>query len=386
MPDHLIENNALASMGPREAGRPALGALPSVPRNRLTIPHPIGDRIQRKALVERLEGATQQLDLVVAPAGFGKTTVLTQWANATAVDVVWLSCRESSGQDLAFWHALVAAIAVVLPSFGGDASLILQSSQPSERDLVGSLASDLGDLEEPIAIVIDDLHFAKLERGSLIGLAEAMPVGSRLVLCSRRDPSFSLAKFRLEGSVFELRARDLAFSRAEQDELLSSAEITLDEGDLERLYGLVEGWPAGCQLAAAALRRSGAPSRVIDALSSSSREVNDYLVNEVLDQLGEDFSDFLAEISVLDQFDATLCQAVSSHPDAVEFFDELLASDLFLTQVDGTAQLYRFHHLFRDFLRARLKSFGEVRLLGACERAAAVLEERGDRDARSRSR
>jgi LuxR family transcriptional regulator, maltose regulon positive regulatory protein len=378
MHDPSIEDSALASIGPGES---ALGILHGVPRSRLTIPHPIGDRIQRKALVDRLEGATPQLDLVVAPAGFGKTTVLTQWAKATALEVVWLSCRESSGQDLAFWHTLVAATALASPSFGGDAGLILESSQPTERDLVGSLANDLGDLVEPIAIVIDDFHLAKLERGSLIGLAEAMPGGSRLILCSRRDPSFSLAKLRLDGAVFELRARDLAFSRAEQDELLCAAGTTLDEDDLKRLYGLVEGWPAGTQLAAAALRRSGAPSRVIDALSTSSREVNDYLVNEVLERLGEDFSDFVTEISVLDQFDATLCKAVSSHSDAAELFDELLASDLFLMQVDGTDQQYRFHHLFRDFLRARLRSLGEGRLLGVCERAAEVLEESGDRNA-----
>jgi ATP/maltotriose-dependent transcriptional regulator MalT len=360
-------------------GSPSI-MLHDVPSSRLTIPHPLGERIQRNALVGRLEGATPQLALVVAPAGFGKTTVLTQWAKATAIEVIWVSCREPRDEDLAFWHALVNSTALASPSFGEDARLILQSSKPTERDLLRSFEGELGDRVEPIAIVIDDFHLAKLDKASVLGLAEAMPVGSRLVLCSRRDPIFSLAKLRLEGAVFELRARDLAFSRAEQDELLSSAGVMLDEDDLGRLYGLVEGWPAGSQLAATALRRSGEPSRVIDALSASSREVNDYLVNEVLDILGEDFSNFMAEISVFDQFDATLCEAVSSHPAALEFFDELLASDLFLTQVDGTAQQYRFHHLFREFLRARLRASGEVRLLGACERAANALEERGDRD------
>jgi LuxR family maltose regulon positive regulatory protein len=375
-----VKATTLASSGPGGGGS-ALGAFQGAPRSRLTIPHPIGDRILRKALVDRIEGATQQLNLIVAPAGFGKTTVLAQWAKSTAVEVVWVSCGASSGQDLAFWHTLVAATTHVSPSFGSDAKLILQSSQPTERDLVASLASDLGDLVDPIAMVIDDIHFAKVDRASVIGLAEAMPAGSRLILCSRRDPTFSLAKLRLDGGLFELRARHLAFSRAEQVELLSSAGIGLDEDDFERLYGLVEGWPAGCQLAAAALRRSDAPSRVIDALSSSSREVNDYLVNEVLEQVGEELSDFMAEISVLDEFDAPLCMAVSSHPNAVDLYEELLASDLFLMEVDSTARQYRFHHLFREFLRARLKSLGEVRLLETCERAALVLEERGDRSA-----
>jgi len=134
---------------------------------------------------------------------------------------------------------------------------------------------------------------------------------------------------------------------------------------------------------APALRRALASNRF---LSASSREVNDYLVNEVLEQLGEDFSDFMTEISVLDHFDATLCKAVSSHPDAVKLFDELLASDLFLTQVDGTDQRYRLHHLFRDFLRARLKSLGEARFLGACERAAACSRKEETAMLRSRSR
>jgi len=197
-----MKADARASFGSSGRAGPASEILHGVPMSPVgPIPHPIGDRIQRRALVDRLERATTQLDLVVAPAGFGKTTVLTQWANTAAWKWSGSPAGSRAVRTSPSWHTLVAATALASPSFGGDARLILESSQPTERDLIGSLANDLGDRVEPIAIVIDDFHFAKLERGSLIGLAEAMPEGSRLILCSRRDPSFSLAKLRLDGAV-----------------------------------------------------------------------------------------------------------------------------------------------------------------------------------------
>ena len=202
-----------------------------------------------------------------------------------------------------------------------------------------------------------------------------------MVLASRWDPPFSLAKLRVDDNLFELRARNLVFSREETVELFSLAELMIDKEDVERLHGFVEGWPAGCHLALAALRRSDDPKKVLDVLSQSTRAVNDYLVSEVLERIEADLVDFMTEIAVLDEFDLGLAKAVSRDPNAEQLFADLLSADLFVTEVDVIGERYRFHHLFSAFLRARLRSLGDARLRAIDERAIGVLQLRGDHTA-----
>jgi LuxR family transcriptional regulator, maltose regulon positive regulatory protein len=350
----------------------------AVPTGKLTIPRPVGPRVRRTLLAERIEHSAQHLVLLVAPAGFGKTTTLAEWATSTAADVAWLSCDESDSEPSRFWSGLIAAVTSRWPQAGYDAALVLERRPDAQRQLVTSLGTDLAGLEQPGAIVIDDIQFAGSAQRMLPWLLAALPPQVRLVLGSRRDPAFSLARLRVSSGLLELRAEDLAFSPQEAAALLALAKVTLEAGDLGRLHALTEGWPAGLQLAAMALHQSGDHRRAIDAFASTTRAMSVYLVEEVLDQLPAEFADFITMIAVLDEFDAALCEAVTEDPDASGRLEELVSADLFVVQVGDTEERYRFHRLFQAFLRARLKALGEDLPRKVHERAIRALEERGD--------
>ena len=350
----------------------------TVPTSKLTIPQPMGARVSRKRLVDRIEQANQRLSLIVAPAGFGKTTVLAEWARTTIGSVAWLSCDQADDGPREFWTGVIATVARQWPGVGDDAALILARGSEDVGELVSSLISDLAEIEMPFAIVIDDAQYAKSSQRSLHDLTHGLPVNARMVLSSRWDPPFSLAKLRVDDKLFELRARNLAFSREETVELFSLAGLTIDKVDIQRLHAFVEGWPAGCHLALAALERSDDKKKVLDVLSQSTRAVNDYLVSEVLERLEADLVDFMTEIAVLDEFDLDLAKAVSGDPNAEQLFADLLSADLFVTEMDAIGQRYRFHQLFRAFLRARLRSLGDARLQETHRRAIGALQLRGD--------
>ena len=350
----------------------------TVPVSKLTIPQPMGARVSRKPLVDLIEQANQRLSLIVAPAGFGKTTVLAEWARTTTKNVAWLSCDQADAEPWEFWTGVIATVARQWPGVGDDAALILARGSENVRELVSSLMNDLAEVGMPFAIVIDDAQYAKSSQRSLFELAQGLRLNGRMVLASRWDPPFSLAKLRVDDNLFELRARNLAFSREETVALFSLAELTIDKEDVERLHAFVEGWPAGCQLALAALRRSDEQKKVLDVLSRSTRAVNDYLVSEVLERLEADLVDFMTEVAVLDEFDLDLARAVSGDPNAEQLFADLLSADLFVTEMDAIGERYRFHHLFGAFLRARLRSLGDARLQETYRRAIGALQLRGD--------
>ncbi len=350
-----------------------------MPIGKLTIPQPVGARVSRPGVVERIEHARQGLGLVVTPAGFGKTTVLAEWAKTTDAEVAWLSCDQADLEPSQFWSDLIAAVSARWPGAGDDTALVSERGPGAARDLVMSLSQDLADIDGPAVIVIDDIQLAKSAQAGLLPLARALPSNARLVLGGRLDPVFSVAKLRLDGAVLELRAADLAFSRDETAALFALAGLSVGQEDLDRLHALNEGWPAGLQLAALALRGGTDPRRVIDALGSTTSALNDYLLNEVLEALPAELVEFMTVIAVLEEFDASLCQAVTGDPNSTGLLEQLVSADVFVVQVDEAAPRYRFHHLFAAFLRARLKRFGESRFREAQERAIEALEERGER-------
>ena len=350
----------------------------AVPTGKLTIPRPVGPRVGRTPLTERIERSAQRFVLLVAPAGFGKTTTLAEWATSTDADVAWLSCDESDSEPAQFWSGLITAVTSRWPQAGYDAALILERSPDAQRQLVTSLGNDLAGLEHPGAIVIDDIQFARSTQRMLLSLLQALPPHVRLILGSRRDPAFSLARLRISGGLLELRGEDLAFSQDETAAMFALAGVPLEAGHLDRLHALTEGWPAGLQLAAMALHHSDDHGRTIDAFASTTRAMSVYLVDEVLEQLSAEFVDFITMIAVLDEFDVALCEAVTDDPAAPARLEELVSADLFVVQVGDVEERYRFHRLFRTFLRARLMSLGGDLPRKVHERAIRALEERGD--------
>jgi LuxR family maltose regulon positive regulatory protein len=329
-------------------------------------------------LLRRLESAGEPLVLLVAPSGFGKTSLLAEWAATTAAQVAWLSCDESDGEPAQFWSRLTASLAARWPAMGSDAALIVERPSWDDAKLVDSLARDLADLPAA-AVIIDDAQFAEASQRTLARVAQRLPGHVRLLVASQHNPVFSTSRLRLAGVITELRAGDLAFTEVEVEQLLELAGLGQEPIDGQRLRSLTEGWPAGLQMAVLAMRAGGDPREVIDAFASTTQEASDYLANEVLNRLPPDLAGFLMQICVLDEFDAPLCQALTGQDDAGQLLDRVVADDLFIYQVDPAGERFRLHQMFAAFLRARLKSLGGTQFQEAHLRAAAVLQERGDR-------
>jgi len=335
--------------------------------------------VQRAALLRRLESAAEPLVLLVAPSGFGKTSLLAQWAATTGAQVAWLSCDETCGEPAQFWSRLTASLAARWPAMGNDAALIVERPSWDEPELADALARDLADLPAPAAVVIDDAQFAEASQRTLASVAQRLPAHVRLLVASQHNPVFSTSRLRLAGVITELRAADLAFTQVEVEQLLELAGLGREPVDGRRLRSLTEGWPAGVQMAVLAMRAGSDPHEVIDALASTTQEASDYLANEVMNRLPSDLAGFLVSICVLDEFDAELCQALSGRDDARGLLGRVVADDLFIYQVDHAGERFRLHQMFAAFLRARLKSLGGTQFRDAHLRAVAALQERGDR-------
>ena len=351
----------------------------SVQSQLIAVPRPTGPRVQRAALLRRLESAAEPLVLLVAPSGFGKTSLLEQWAATTGAQVAWLSCDESCGEPARFWSRFTASLAARWPGAGSDAALIVARPSWDDPQLAGSLACDLAEIPATAAVVIDDAQFAEASQRTLARVAQHLPGHVRLLVASQHNPVFSTSRLRLAGVIAELRAGDLGFTEVEVEQLLELAGLGHQPIDGRRLRSLTEGWPAGLQMAVLAMRAGGDPREVIDAFASTTQETSDYLANEVMSRLPADLAGFLTSICVLDEFDAQLCQAVSGRDDAGRLLDRVVVGDLFIYQVDSAGERFRLHQMFAAFLRARLKSLGGTQFREAHLRAAAALQERGDR-------
>ena len=370
--------------GYRVPGRPGGSAIEtdngvSVQSREPGVPRPAGPRVPRAVLLRRLESAAEPLVLLVAPSGFGKTSLLAAWAATTEVQVCWLSCDESDGDPARFWSRLTSCLAARWPAVGSDAALIVERPGWDDPELADALARDLADLPAAAAVVIDDAQFAEASQRTLASVARRLPAHVRLLVASQHNPVFSTSRLRLAGVITELRAGDLAFTDVEVEQLLELAGLGREPVDGRRLRSLTEGWPAGLQMAVLAMRAGGDPREVIDALASTTQEASDYLANEVMNRLPPDLAGFLTKICVLDEFDVQLCEAVSGRDDARGLLGRVIADDLFIYQVDLAGERFRLHPMFAAFLQARLKSLGGTQFRDAHLRAAAALQERGDR-------
>jgi ATP/maltotriose-dependent transcriptional regulator MalT len=336
--------------------------------------------VARSGLTARLDG-DYRVALVSAPAGYGKTATLASWAAQRADEVAWLSCDPMDAEPTRFMSCLLTAISTRWPGVADDAFVLLERQGSDTYDSAVAVANDLATVGERGTIVVDDLYLAAPAPTMLTAFIDALPEGFRLVAGTRSDPPLSLARWRLRGGLLELRGNDLRFAPHELSEFLKLQDVVVDLAELERLYELTEGWPAGAQLAAIALQRGGGREDFLAAFAGTDRTVADFLLSEVVASLPPDLVDFLMESSVLDAFDAELCAAVTGREKTAALLDGLIAANLFLVELDDPPRWFRYHHLFGAFLRARLASLGASRLQSANGRAARALEARGHMDA-----
>lgn len=320
------------------------------------------------------------LTLVSAPAGFGKTTLLTEWLATVGTPRAWVSLDARDRDPAVFWAYVLAAVRRAVPDVGDAASELLRG--PGDLDqVVAALLNDLAGIDEELLLVLDDYHVIEsIEvHESMRFLVENLPHNVHLVVASRADPPWPLAGLRARGDLLEVRVADLRFTNDEAAEYLNDgAGLGLDAEDIDVLGGRTEGWIAALQLAALSLEGRDDPSAFIAGFAGDDRYVVDYLIDEVLDRQPADIRQFLLDTSILARLSGPLCSAVTERADAKAILETVERSNLFLVALDDRRQWYRYHHLFGDVLRARLTDEQPDRVATVHRRASGWLAANGD--------
>ena len=335
--------------------------------------------VLRPRLTARLdEGLARGLILASAPAGYGKTVLLADWARRGEHPVAWLSLDAGDNDPARFWRHAVAALDRARPGTGERVAPLLGPSAPTSfQGLVTALINDLAG--EEALLVLDDYHVISAQQvhESLSFLVEHRPAGIGVVLASRSDPPLSLARLRARGQLTEIRVADLRFTPAEAGELLQHAASALPDASVAALAARTEGWAAGLQLAALSLRGQDDAAAFVAAFTGSHRYVLDYLAEEVLDRQDEQLRTFLLETSVLDRLSGPLCDAVTGREGSQALLEAAERAGLFLIPLDELRGWWRYHHLFADLLRARLQQEQPGRVAQLHRNAAAWCQEHG---------
>jgi len=317
----------------------------------------------RPRLIERLnEGlsASRRLTLISAPAGFGKTTLVSEWIAGCGLPVAWLSLDEGDNTPASFLAYLVAALQTIAANIGKGVLVVLQSPQPPPiESILTVLLNEITTIPNNFVIVLDDYHVidSKPVDHVLTFLLEHLPPQIHLVIATREDPPLPLARLRARGQLTELRAADLRFTPAEAAEFLNRVMgLNLSVEGIAALAARTEGWIAGLQLAAISMQGHQDAASFIQSFTGSHHFVLDYLIEEVLQQQPEDVQTFLLRTSILDRLCGPLCDAVLGSPYASgqETLEYLEHANLFIIPLDNERRWYRYHHLFGELLRKRL--------------------------------
>jgi LuxR family maltose regulon positive regulatory protein len=348
---------------------------------------PAGRRglVPRPRLNGRLNrGAESALTLISAPAGFGKTTVLTEWLTTVAAEgpsVAWLSVDQRDNDPALFWTYVVTALQAAEPAVGGGALALLQSARSSTEAVLSSLLNDLSVLARDVVLVLDDYHLieARDVQDGMAFLLEHLPPQAHLVISTRADPSLPLARLRARADLVEVRVADLRFTRDEVAAYLEHGMgLELTPGQVATLEGRTEGWIAALQLAALSLQGRDDPAIFIEGFAGDDRYIVDYLAEEVLQRQPEPVRAFLLQTSVLSRLSGALCDAVTGQGSGRATLEALDRANLFLVPLDDRRQWYRYHHLFGDVLRARLLDEEPGRVHELHRRASVWCEQNGE--------
>jgi LuxR family maltose regulon positive regulatory protein len=318
--------------------------------------------VPRPRLVERLnEGlaAGNRLTLVSAPAGFGKTTLVSEWVAGCGRAAAWLSLDPGDNDPSRFLAYLIAALQTVAAGIGEGILTVLQSPQPPPLEsTLTALLNDVTTIPGAVVLILDDYHVldARPVDDALAFLVEHLPPQMHLVIATREDPALPLARLRARGQLTELRAADLRFTPSEAADFLNQVMgLDLTADDIAALEARTEGWIAGLQLAAISLQGREDVAGFIASFAGSHHFVLDYLVEEVLQRQPDPVQTFLLRTSILDRLCGPLCDAVmlDASASSQETLLYLERANLFIVPLDNERRWYRYHHLFAELLRQR---------------------------------
>jgi LuxR family maltose regulon positive regulatory protein len=315
------------------------------------------------------EGLNRKLVLVSAPAGYGKTTLLSAWAKQTQAGVAWLSLDEGLNDLSRFLSHLIATAKAILPGAGGDALAGLHAVEPhagsrrrpvdipAAESILAGFINSFAELSSPAALVLDDYHHIDSDavHRAVAFLLDHLPPSLHLVIATRADPPLPLSRLRGRNELLEVRARDLAFTPDEATAFLNGVMgLRLDQADIVALGARTEGWVVGLQMAALSLQGEENARLFVHAFTGSHRYILDYLVEEVLAKQNEAVQEFLLKTSLLDRMTESLCDAVLERGDAKAMLASLEQANLFLVPLDEERRWFRYHLLFAELLRNRL--------------------------------
>jgi LuxR family maltose regulon positive regulatory protein len=347
-------------------------------RTKLYIPPVRPELVSRPRLIERLNaGLGRKLTLISAPAGYGKTTLVSEWIHTVGAfrETAWLSLDEGDNDPKRFWTYLVAALQAVEPTIGQDMLSVLQAPQPPPREtILTGLCNEIAAVPGPFVLVLDDYHLitAQAIHDGLAFLLNHLPPNLHLIIATRTDPPLPIAQLRGQGQLNELRQSDLRFTTDEAVAYLNTrAGLNLSPDNTAALEARTEGWIAGLQMAALSLegRDAERTTHFIGAFTGSHRYILDYLAEEVLNRQPEPIQTFLHQTSILSRLTGPLCDAVlgKGDPEASdllpptpsasgqEILEYLERSNLFVVPLDDERRWYRYHHLFTDLLKSTLR-------------------------------
>ncbi|MGV9803745.1 LuxR C-terminal-related transcriptional regulator [Mycobacterium sp. NPDC003449] len=350
---------------------------------KLYVPSTAGQLVDRAALLDALAvGLRRKVTLLSAPAGWGKTTLLAQWASAADEThrFSWLSLDPSDNDPVWFWMYVVAALQKANPGVGTRAVELLAVGADPMQVVLPTLLNDLHATASPMVLVLDDYHLVvnQAVHDQMAFVIGHLPVNFHVVLATRSDPPLPLARLRARAELVEMRSNDLRFGTVEAGCLLNDVlGLGLGSADIQFLQRRTEGWVAGLYLAALSLAGPGDTASLIKMFAGDNRHIVDYLMVEVLDQQPAQLRSFLLRTSVLGRLSGTLCDAVLQTSDSASILERIERENLFVVPLDMSRRWYRYHHLFAELLRAELHRSEPDLVAGLHRRAAAWFEAEG---------
>nr|WP_319266715.1 LuxR C-terminal-related transcriptional regulator [uncultured Draconibacterium sp.] len=327
---------------------------------KLHIPQPKEHVVHRSALFEKLnEGLNRRLILVSATAGYGKTTLVSDWILQNKIPTAWYSVDSRDNDPFEFLSLMINSIQTVNENIGSKSLNLLKSPGTAEiKYIIELLINDILSVEKEFLLVIDDLHLINRSEifKTLSFIIEYKPQNFKIALLTRSDPPISLARLRSQNELMEIRSSDLSFNERDITDFFNrKLKLGLTRQDISLVELKTEGWIAGLQLTALTLQNKDNISEYLKSIAGDSRYIMDYLIEEVLNTLDDDTREFLLKTSVLDQFSGSLCDAILDKNNGQQLLESLEKCNMFIVPLDDERKWFRYHHLFGDLLKQRLQ-------------------------------
>jgi LuxR family transcriptional regulator, maltose regulon positive regulatory protein len=340
------------------------------------------NQVSRKPLIDKLNSAREAgipCALVSAPAGFGKTTLVGDWARASGLPYAWLALDGGDNDLLRFWRYVDAALQTIDNHIGESLRPALYTTQaPSIQQIITGLINDIISLEMDFILVLEDYHLIEDSEvhDSLNFLLDHMPSQMQLVITTRSDPPLNLARRRGRRQMVEIRATDLRFTPEEIAAFLNQTMLLdLSDADIAALDQRTEGWIAGLQMVALSMQDENDRHAFVAAFSGDDHYIADFLMEEVLQRQPVEFQEFLQQTSILDRLNAALCDAVTGRQDSRAMLNALERANLFLLPLDNRREWFRYHHLFGELLQKRLRETHTTEDIAGLHRLASTWHE-----------